>query len=137
MATDNLLTKKSVLGLAERVVMCAPPEIIDLRDIAWGGSCSLKKCIQTGNISQNSHSDIISLANKMPVWGTNICLFKDMNSNSNIYALIVKTSNLSFNGMGITNDGRVVYIIMKEPKLLASTINELNIDISIFGEAIE
>lgn len=73
----------------------------------------------------------------MPVWGTNICLFKDANSNSNIYALIVKISNLSFNGMGITNDGRVVYIIMKEPKLLASTINELNIDISIFGEAIE
>lgn len=30
MATDNFLTTKSVLGLAERVVNCPPPEILDL-----------------------------------------------------------------------------------------------------------
>ena len=40
MATDNFLTKKSVLGLAERVVNCPPPEILvlDLIDGSWGGS---------------------------------------------------------------------------------------------------
>ena len=38
MATDNFLDKKSVLGLAERVPMCPPPETIVFADsIQWGG----------------------------------------------------------------------------------------------------
>lgn len=41
MATDNFLTTKSVLGLAERVVKC-PPEILVLNPIdgQWGGGGS-------------------------------------------------------------------------------------------------
>lgn len=41
MATDNFLTTKSILGLAERVVNC-PPEMLVLNPIdgQWGGSSS-------------------------------------------------------------------------------------------------
>ena len=35
MATDNFLTTKSVLGLAERVVNCPPPELIDFTDLPF------------------------------------------------------------------------------------------------------
>lgn len=39
MATDSFLDKKSVLGLAERVPMCPPPETIVFADsIQWLGS---------------------------------------------------------------------------------------------------
>ena len=38
MATDKFLDKKSVLGLAERVPMCPPPETIVFADsIEWMG----------------------------------------------------------------------------------------------------
>lgn len=38
MATDNFLDKKSVLGLAERVPMCPPPEtIVFANSIQWTG----------------------------------------------------------------------------------------------------
>lgn len=42
MATDNFLTTKPVLGLAERVVNCPPPEILVLDPIdgQWRGSGS-------------------------------------------------------------------------------------------------
>lgn len=42
MATDNFLTTKSILGLAERVVNCPPPEILVLDPIdgQWGGGGS-------------------------------------------------------------------------------------------------
>ena len=42
MATDNFLTRKSILGLAERVVNCPPPEmlVLNLIDGQWGGSSS-------------------------------------------------------------------------------------------------
>ena len=42
MATDNFLTTKSVLGLAERVVNCPPPEIIDFTDLPWNKSGTIE-----------------------------------------------------------------------------------------------
>lgn len=56
MATDNFLTTKSVLGLAERVVKC-PPETIDFSDkIVWMGS-------SLTNYNQHQYADNISTSN--------------------------------------------------------------------------
>lgn len=57
MATDNFLDKKSVLGLAERVPMCPPPETIVFADsIQWLGSSQIE-----GN--QHQYAENISTAN--------------------------------------------------------------------------
>ena len=54
MATDNFLDKKSVLGLAERVPMCPPPETIVFSDsIQWLGHS-----LTNGN--QREYNDNIS-----------------------------------------------------------------------------
>ena len=57
MATDNFLDKKSVLGLAERVPMCPPPETIVFADkIQWAGS-------SLSNKNQHQYNDNISATN--------------------------------------------------------------------------
>lgn len=58
MATDNFLDKKSVLGLAERVPMCPPPEILVLSDdISWNF-----RSITTPSSKQEQYADNISLS---------------------------------------------------------------------------
>lgn len=57
MATDNFLDKKSVLGLAERVPMCPPPETIVFSDkISWVGS-------SLSNLNQYQYANNISILN--------------------------------------------------------------------------
>lgn len=56
MATDNFLTTKSVLGLAERVVMCPPETIVFSDKIVWMGS-------SLTNHNQHQYADNISISN--------------------------------------------------------------------------
>lgn len=57
MATDNFLTTKSVLGLAERVVMCPPTEMITFSDnISWLNTALT-------NYNQHQYADNISILN--------------------------------------------------------------------------
>lgn len=132
MATDNFLDKKSVLGLAERVPMCPPPEIFNWRSINWTtGGRNQQHYIQSATIND---ADTIDIANKMPRNGMNICSFYEKNTNQLTFAPIIKFSDTVFYGMGVTKDGRVLYITMT---MTSSSINSFSVQIHCFGTPIQ
>lgn len=64
MATDNFLTTKSVLGLAERVVNCPPPEILNLEKYENQTSYKADKGQMIGTFTLTD--DDYALLNKLP-----------------------------------------------------------------------
>lgn len=132
MATDNFLDKKSVLGLAERVPMCPPPEIFDWSSITWSvGGRNPQHYVQSATIND---ADTIDIAQKMPRNGMNICRFYEENTSQITFAPIMKFSDVGFYGMGVTNDGRVLYITMIRT---SSSINSFMVQIHCFGTPIQ
>ena len=117
MATDNFLTTKSVLGLAERVVMC-PPEIIDLTDTTFTKEeVSSQHYTLTANIEDSS---VTSLLRKLQIGQMAVLQFKPQFTTGvtlvyNMCAPIFKTrgalaSMTEFHGFCILDDGRSLYI---------------------------
>ena len=132
MATDNFLDKKSVLGLAERVPMCPPPQIFDWTRISWVNvGRTQQHYIQSATISD---ADTIDIANKMPRNGMNICSFYEENTSQITFAPIMKFGNTAFYGMGVTKDGRVLYITMTRT---SPSINNFSVQIHCFGTPIQ
>lgn len=64
MATDNFLTTKSVLGLAERVVNCPPPEILNLEKYENQTSYKVDEGQMIGTFTLTD--DDYALLNKLP-----------------------------------------------------------------------
>ena len=132
MATDNFLDKKSVLGLAERVPMCPPPEIFDWSRITWNViGRNQQHYVQSATIND---ADTIDIAKKMPRNGMNICRFYEENTTQITFAPIMKFGDLGFYGMGVTKDGRVLYITMTRT---SSSINSFMVQIHCFGTPIQ
>lgn len=123
MATDNFLTTKSVLGLAKRVVMCPPPEMITFSDnISWLGS-------SLSNYNQHQYADNISISNvinyelvsKLAVGQSVACQIK-INGEQEILSLYLTqhlTSSTSttkivqciVKGTTVLNDGKIAGVI--------------------------
>ena len=125
MATDNFLDKKSVLGLAERVPMCPPPETIVFADsIQWVGS-------SLANKNQHQYNENISATNvsnrelirKLSIGQSIACKIK-INAEQEILPLFLvsKTNDVSASGSITTfitkgttvlNDGKIAGVIFK------------------------
>ena len=140
MATDNFLTTKSVLGLAERVAMCSPPEIIDLTDTTFTDEeVNSQHHILSANITDSS---VTSLLRKLQIGQMAVLQFKSQFETGvtlvyNMCALIFKVrgalaSITEFHGFGILDDGRSLYIAC----MLTSSFPQTNrIIIHRFGTA--
>ena len=126
MATDNFLDKKSVLGLAERVLMCPPPETIIFADsIQWIGN-------SLSNKNQHQYNENISATNvsnremirKLAIGQSIACQIK-INAEQEILPLFLvsKTSVISTSGSIFTyyitkgttvlNDGKIAGVIFE------------------------
>lgn len=117
MATDNFLTTKSVLGLAERVAMC-PPEIIDLIYTTFTDEeVNSQHHILSANITDSS---VISLLRKLQTGQMAVLQFNSQFETgvtlvNYICAPIFKVRGTlapitEFRGFSILNDGRSLYI---------------------------
>lgn len=132
MATDNFLTTKSVLGLADRVVMCPPPEIFDWGSIEWQvQGVSPQHYAQYATIRDGN---TMGIANRMPANGVNICRFYEQQTGNITLAPIMKFGTNLLLGMGVTNDGRVLYIRMEQNP---PGSNIFVVNIHCFGTAIQ
>ncbi|HIZ86331.1 MAG TPA: hypothetical protein IAC04_07560 [Candidatus Coprenecus stercoravium] len=125
MATDNFLDKKSVLGLAERVPMCPPPETIVFADsIQWGGG-------SLSNKNQHQYNENISATNvsnremirKLAIGQSIACKIK-INGEQEILPLFLvsMTNGVSASGSistyitkgtTVLNDGKIAGVIFK------------------------
>lgn len=125
MATDNFLDKKSVLGLAERVPMCPPPETIVFADsIQWGGG-------SLSNKNQHQYNENISATNvsnremirKLAIGQSIACKIK-INAEQEILPLFLvsKTNGNSASGSistyitkgtTVLNDGKIAGVIFE------------------------
>ena len=125
MATDNFLDKKSVLGLAERVPMCPPPETIVFADsIQWFGS-------SLSNKNQHQYNENISVTNvsnrelirKLAIGQSIACQIKISGNQENLPLFLVsKTNDVSASGSIATfitkgttvlNDGKIAGVIFE------------------------
>ena len=120
MATDNFLTTKSVLGLAERVVNCPPPEILNLNKYAnqtnYIGNPN-GQMIRTFTLTDNDYA----LLNKLPSYAAIYSRLKEnqidiMNGSStyNCWIPLFHWANVNY-GQAITTTGivGVIYILNK------------------------
>lgn len=128
MATDNFLDKKSVLGLAERVPMCPPPETIVFADsISWIGS-SLMNYNQQQYANNIATSDITNydLIEKLALGQCIACQIK-INGEQEILPLFLAkylnnatttTSIQQYTAKGTTvlNDGKIAGVIFTYTK---------------------
>ena len=120
MATDNFLTTKSVLGLAERVVNCPPPEILNLNKYAnqtnYIGNPN-GQMIGTFTLTDDDYA----LLNKLPSYAAIYSRLKEnqidiMNGSStyNCWIPLFHWANVNY-GQAITTTGivGVIYILNK------------------------
>ena len=109
-----------------------PPEIFDWLRINWTNvGRNQQHYIQSATISD---TDTIDIANKMPNNGMNICRFYEENTSQLTFALIMKFGDTAFYGMGVTNDGRILYITMSRS---SSSIQQWRVQIHCFGTPIQ
>ena len=64
----------------------------------------------------------------------NICSFYEENTSQITFAPIMKFSDMAFYGMGVTKDGRVLYITMIRN---SPSINSFKVQIHCFGTPIQ
>lgn len=125
MATDKFLDKKSVLGLAERVPMCPPPETIVFADsIQWtGNSLTNKNQHQYNeNISDTNVSNL-ELIQKLAIGQSIACKIK-INAEQEILPLVLVSMTNDVSALGsistyitkgttVLNDGKIAGVIFK------------------------
>lgn len=121
MATDNFLTTKSILGLAERVVNCPPPEILNLEK--YGNQTSYVGNSQGQMIGTFTLTDDdYALLNKLPSYAAIYSRLRESqidNANgsltSNCWIPLFHWANVNY-GQAITTTGivGVIYILNKK-----------------------
>ena len=110
----------------------SPTETFDWLSITWTNiGRNQQHYIQSATIND---ADTIDIANKMPNNGMNICRFYEENTSQLTFAPIMKFGDTAFYGMGVTNDGRILYIQMSRS---SSSIQQLRVQIHCFGTPIQ
>lgn len=110
----------------------SPPEIFDWSNVDWSlVGRNPQHYLQSATIND---ADTIDIANKMPRNGMNICSFYEGNTSQITFAPIMKFGDTGLYGMGVTNDGRLLYIRMRRN---SSSIQSFNVEIHCFGTPIQ
>ena len=109
----------------------SPPEIFDWSSVDWNlTGRNPQHFLQSATITD---ADTVDIATKMPVNGMNICRFYEGTTSQITFAPIMKFGDTGLYGMGVTNDGRLLYIIMRRN---SSSTQFFNVEIHCFGESI-